>query len=152
MRCLADTNVLLRYVQQNHELHAAAFGAIDFLLRSGELVVTFPQNIAEFWNVCTRPSEQNGLGLTPSEADKKTSRLESLLTILPDIPAVYTEWRRLLVTYSASGVGVYDVRLVACMIVYHVKDIVTFNTEDFLRYSDIRVLHPTDIVPKPEKS
>src|SRR2546422_10121016 len=101
MRCLADTNVLLRYVQQNHEMHAAAFGAIDFLLRSGDLVVTFPQNIAEFWNVCTRPSEQSGLGLTPSEADKKTSRLESLLTILPDIPAIYTEWRRLLVTYSA---------------------------------------------------
>lgn len=30
MSCLADTNFLLRYVQQNHEMHAAAFAAHGF--------------------------------------------------------------------------------------------------------------------------
>ena len=45
MSCLADTNVLLRYVQQNHDLHGVAVAALDFLLGSGEIVVIVPQNI-----------------------------------------------------------------------------------------------------------
>ena len=33
MSCLADTNILLRYVQQNHEMHASASAALDSLVR-----------------------------------------------------------------------------------------------------------------------
>jgi hypothetical protein len=47
-------------------MHGVAVAALDFLVRSGETVVIVPQNITEFWNVCTRPTDQNGLGLTPS--------------------------------------------------------------------------------------
>jgi predicted nucleic acid-binding protein len=148
MSCLADTNVLLRYVQQNHDMHGVAVAALDFLFGSGETVVIVPQNITEFWNVCTRPTDHNGLGLTPSETDKQVSQLESLFTVLPESPAVYPEWRRLVVTHSVSGVRVYDARLTASMNVYGVKDIVTFNVEDFLRYPGIRVLHPADLAAK----
>ena len=72
----------------------------------------------------TRPSDQNGLGLTASETDERITKLESLVTVLPDIPAIYPEWRRLVVTHSVSGVPVYDARLAASMHVYGVKDIV----------------------------
>jgi predicted nucleic acid-binding protein len=89
MSWLTDTNILLRYVQRNHEMHRAAFAALDALIRTGETVAIVPQNVAEFWNVCTRPATQNGLGLLPSEADIKISELESLLTVLPEIPAIY---------------------------------------------------------------
>jgi predicted nucleic acid-binding protein len=148
--CLADTNILLRYVQQNHEMHADASAALDSLVRNGEMVAIVPQNLTEFWNVCTRPSNGNGLGLTPSETDTHISKLETLLTVLPEVPDIYTEWRRLVVTHSVSGVRVYDARLVASMNVYNVKDILTFNVPDFLRYPNIRVLHPRDLQPKPE--
>ena len=133
-------------------MHAAAFGALDFLIRSGETVVIVPQNIAEFWSVCTRKSDQNGLGLTPFETDKRVSKLESLLSVLPETPAIYQEWRRLVVTHLVSGVRVFDARLVASMNVHGVKDIVTFNVDDFLRYPGIRVLHPTDLIPGQEES
>ena len=43
----------------------ASLQAIKLLLAAGEVVCVLPQNIAEFWNVCTRPSDKNGLGLTP---------------------------------------------------------------------------------------
>jgi len=132
-------------------MHAAAFGALDSLIRSGETLVIVPQNIAEFWNVATRPSDQNGLGLTPSEADERITKLESLVTILPETPEIYSEWRKLVVTHSVSGVRVFDARLVASMHVHGVKDIVTFNVNDYLRYPDIRVLHPTDLVPKSDE-
>ena len=35
-----------------------------------------PQNIAEFWNVCTRPTGKNGLGLTPQETEDRMKGLE----------------------------------------------------------------------------
>ena len=129
-------------------MHSAAAGALDFLFASGETVVIVPQNIAEFWNVCTRPVDHNGLGLTPSEAETEILKLEALFPLLPESPAIYHEWKRLVVTHAVSGVRVYDARLVASMNVHDVKDVVTFNTDDFHRYPGIRVLHPADLAAK----
>ena len=44
------------------------------------------------------------------------------------------EWRRLVVNYGVSGVQVHDARLVATMLVHDVTHILTFNTQDFIRY------------------
>ncbi len=56
MRVLVDTNVLLRTVQSNHPHFAEATTAIATLVRRGDSVFFSPQNIAEFWNVATRPA------------------------------------------------------------------------------------------------
>ena len=53
---------------------------------------------------------------------------------MPDVPAVFLEWRRLVVTFGVSGVQVHDARLVAAMKVNGVTHILTFNTSDFKRY------------------
>jgi hypothetical protein len=53
--------------------------------------------------------------MTPSETDRHVSILEALLTVLPEVPDIYPEWRRLVATHSVSGVRVYDARLVASM-------------------------------------
>lgn len=45
------------------------------------------------------------------------------------------------------GVNVHDARLVAAMLVHGLTDILTFNTKDFARYSEITAVHPTAIVP-----
>jgi predicted nucleic acid-binding protein len=62
--------------------------------------------------------------------------------------AVHLEWRRLVVTYGVMGVKVYDARLVALMLVYGVTNILTFNTDDFKRFSQITVVHPSEIAPE----
>jgi len=145
MEHLADTNILLRSIDQTHPMHSNATTALTSLLGSGERVCVTPQNIIEFWNVCTRPVDRNGLGLTPGEADRQASRLEGLLTLLPDVPAIYPEWRRLVVAHSVSGVQVHDARIVAAMNVYGISSLVTFNGPDFTRYPGIRVVHPNDV-------
>ncbi len=89
----------------------------------------------EFWNVSTRPIQQNGMGLIPSEAIRPLRRAEQLFPLLPDIPAVYAVWRELIEKYEVSGVQVHDARLVATMIVHGVTHILTFNTSDFHRYA-----------------
>jgi predicted nucleic acid-binding protein len=145
MEHLADTNVLLRSVDQTHPMHWNATTALTSLLRSGARICVTSQNIIEFWSVCTRALDRNGLGLTPGEADREASRLEGLLTLLPDVPAIYPEWRRLVVAHSVSGVQVHDARIVAAMNVHGIGSVLTFNGPDFTRYPGIRVIHPDDV-------
>jgi len=142
---LADTNVLIRSVEWKHALHPDAAVAMRALLRSDQRVCITPQNVAEFWNVCTRPADRNGLGLSLAEVDREVSRLEGILVLLPDVPAIYGEWRRLVVSHSISGAQVYDARLVAAMNVYGVSRILTFNVQDFARYPGIAAVHPGDV-------
>jgi predicted nucleic acid-binding protein len=89
----------------------------------------------EFWNVSTRPTHQNGMGLTPLKAVRPLLRAEQSFPLLPDLPNVYAKWRELVMDYGVSGVQVHDARLVATMIVHGVTHILTFNTSDFVRYA-----------------
>jgi predicted nucleic acid-binding protein len=145
MDCLVDTNVLLRSLDQTHAMHSEATIGLASLVNSGDRVCVTPQNIIEFWGVCTRPLDRNGLGLTPAEADREASRLEGLLTLLPDVPAIYPEWRRLVVAHSVSGVQVHDAHIVAAMNVYGITHVLTFNDPDFTRYPGIHVIYPNDL-------
>ena len=73
------------------------------------------------------------------------------LVFLPERPndaprlyslATYLEWRRLIVAHTISGVAVHDARIIASMKVYNVRQLVTFNVDDFRRYRDISVITP----------
>jgi hypothetical protein len=77
------------------------------LRSSGHTLATCPQNIAEFWNVSTRPtSARGGYGQSVSKRN---------CTILAESPASYHAWRQLLMAYSVQDVAVHDARLVAMM-------------------------------------
>jgi predicted nucleic acid-binding protein len=143
---LADTNVLIRSIDRKHGMHPEAVGALTSLLGSGGRVCMTPQNVIEFWNVCTRPIDRNGLGLSAAEVDHEVSQLEGVLSLLPDVPAIYPEWRRLVVAHAVSGVKVHDARLVASMNIYGIRHILTFDGPDFSRYTGIQVVHPTDVL------
>jgi predicted nucleic acid-binding protein len=72
----------------------------------------------------------------------KLGFFEERLRLLPDSLAVHEEWRRLLVTFSISGVQVHDARLVAAMRIHSVTRILTLNQKDFARYAGIEAIHP----------
>ena len=74
------------------------------------------------------------MGLSPANAIGLLLKAERLFPLLPDLPAVYAEWRELVVNYGVSGVQVHDARLVATMLVHGLTHILTFNTSDFARY------------------
>ena len=131
MRVLVDTNILLRSAQPNHPLCSQATHAVSKLIRQKEAVFFCSQNIAEFWNVATRPAELNGLGLSHEEALHEVSSIERLLTLLPDVPAIYATWKQIVRDHRVQGVKVYDARLVATMTVYAVDSVLTFNAADF---------------------
>jgi predicted nucleic acid-binding protein len=145
MSVLVDTNILLRSVEPLHPQHAVAVGAVSQLLAESMPVYFTLQNIAEFWNVATRPVANNGLGLSIPSTLGEVEKIEGLLTLLPDTPAVYAEWKRIIVEHGISGVKVHDARLIATMKTHGVSRLLTFDVDDFTRYTGIEVMHPKGV-------
>jgi len=142
---LIDSNILLRWVQPSDPDYSVVASALEALAQQGAVLCYTSQNLAEFWNACTRPVDRNGYGPSPAETDRRAQAFESRLHLLPDSLSVHQEWRQLIVAHDVSGVRVHDARLVAAMRVHGVKRILTFNEKDFARYSDIEAIHPRSI-------
>src|ERR1035438_527411 len=140
MRVLVDTNILLRSAQPNHSLCAQATGAVSKLIRQNGALFFCSQTIAEFWNVATRPAHQNGLGLSNEEVLREVISIVTLLTLLPDTPAIYDAWKKIVSDHKVQGVKVYDARLVAIMKIYAIEGLLTFSAADFKRYKGMMAL------------
>lgn len=145
MDYLLDTNIILRLAEPAHPMHGIALTAVKKLFAEGHNLCLIPQNLIEFWNVATRPVDRNGLGWTTTQTDADVAGLESVFTILADSPAIYPEWRRLVVAHSVAGKQVHDTRLVAAMNVHKITQLLTFNADDFKRFSGIAVVDPTTV-------
>jgi predicted nucleic acid-binding protein len=135
-----------RRFQPGHPMHRPATDAMTELRRQGDTLCLVPQNLYEFWVVCTRPTAQNGLGLTPAQAHAELTRLKSLFTILDDPAAILLQWEQLVTQNQVVGKSAHDARLVAAMIAHGIARILTFNTADFQRYQGIVALDPQQVV------
>ena len=102
------------------------------------------QNLIEFWAVCTRPGENNGLGLLPAQASRVLARIESsALRLSDDTDAVYGEWKKLVATHGVSEKKSHDARLVAAMNVHGITHVLTSNVDDFNRFPGVVTIQPS---------
>ena len=142
MPILIDTNILLRSVQPSHAMHPIAVRALESLIKREDALVVAVQNVAEFWNVATRPTNNNGLGFTLEEAREEIAKIDSFFQILSESQASFAVWKNLVISRRVGGVQVHDARLVSVMVAESIAAIVTFNVADFARYPEIEVVHP----------
>ena len=142
---LVDTNILLRLSKKDDPNYLLVQAAIEALVMEGSELCFTPQNLIEFWNVCTRPASHNGFGLSVSETDRLARAIEGTMTLLQDNEKIYPEWLRLVMRNSVRGVQVHDARLAAAMRVHDISHILTFNQPHFARYTSIKIVHPRDI-------
>jgi len=141
-----DTNVLVGAIQTfDPQLRITARHAVKSLYRQGEQLLCFPQNLVEFWNASTRPVGANGLGFTPAQAARYVDRFQTLLRLFSETPEVFVVWRRLVFQHRVSGIKVHDARIVAAMTGHQVNKILTFDLDDFGRYTGITVVHPAQV-------
>jgi predicted nucleic acid-binding protein len=146
MSYMMDSNILLRFTKPSDPDHGLVRTAVRTLKAHGEILSFAPQNLVEFWNVCTRPATaRGGFGLTVAQTDRKARLVERLFRLLPDSPAIHVEWRRLVVVHTVTGVSVHDARIVAAMLVHGQTHLLTFDDGDFARYPGIIAVHPRDI-------
>lgn len=87
MNYLVDTNILVHAVHRNDPNFNLARDSIRFPAREGHTICVFARTIVEFWAVCTRPADVNGLGLSVTMTERYVSRLESMLDFFPDTPS-----------------------------------------------------------------
>jgi predicted nucleic acid-binding protein len=142
---LLDTNVLLRTLQVRHPQYETVARALETLPRQGFDLHIVPQNLTELWVVATRPPSQNGLGLSVAGATTELMRLKAMFPLLPDTPAIYPTWERLVTQYQVSGKPAHDARLVAAMQVHGLTTILTFDRTGFSRYAGIQALDPAAV-------
>lgn len=140
---LLDTNVLLRFCDAASPGHTPAVDSVAKLLARGDRVMVTGQNIIEFWAVATRPVEVNGFGWDVGKASQEVGRILNLFLFLDDPPAVFTHWLQLARTHSVRGKQAHDTRLVAVMEAHGISNLITFNVNDFSRYTDIVPVHPS---------
>jgi predicted nucleic acid-binding protein len=149
---IADTGILLRLMEPLDPSLPAIQQAVDAIRARGDRVVIASQNVAEFWNVCTRAATaRGGYGLTLPETNRRVVIIEAAFPVLIESPASYSEWRALVVTHSLLGKQVHDARLVALMQANGVTHILTLNGSDFSRYPGITVIEtvPAAMPPPP---
>jgi len=140
-----DTNILLRSVDTSAEHYPIVENALAKLRGRQETLCIGPQNLVEFWSVATRPQDKNGLGMSSSTTAREIAALRGLFRVLPYTAEVLPTWERLVVAHGVSGKQAHDAHLAALMQVHGVMSILTFNGDDFKRYSGIRALDPASI-------
>ena len=111
----------------------------------GETIHIIPQCFYEFWSVATREIQFNGLGLSITDAQTELGRLRIIFSFLPDSPAIYAEWERLVTHYSVRGRDSHDTRIVAAMNIHRITHLLTFNKSDFKRFPTITVHLPSEV-------
>jgi predicted nucleic acid-binding protein len=143
---LIDSNILLRISRRDDRDYPIVAHALERLLRGDAALYYTHQNIAEFWNVWTRPVRNNGFGLTGETAAREIMKFESMMEFAADSGAIYGKWRQIVRDYAVTGVQVHDARLVAAMLIHGIPNLLTLNVADFARYDEvIRVFHPGSV-------
>ena len=130
-----DTNVLVnsRILEAPH--HEMARARLERALRDNEPMRISRQVVREYLAVVTRPQTWP-VAMTREEAIEDVIRLITGFDVLEDGPAV-TEW---LITLcrdvSVGGKQIHDANIVATMLAYGERRLLTFNVGDFRRYGD----------------
>jgi predicted nucleic acid-binding protein len=78
---LVDTNILLRLVQPDSPEYGTIRQCTDRLWERGAQLFYTSQNLAEFWNVCTRPADRNGFGFSVAETDERAALIEAKFSL-----------------------------------------------------------------------
>jgi predicted nucleic acid-binding protein len=145
MRILVDTNVLVRLLNSADQDHGVAAQALELLNEQGHEVCIVPQIVYELWVVGTRPTASNGLGLAANDAQSAVAQFCRLFTLLRDEATIFDDWLALVAQLDVRGKSAHDARLVAAAHHHGISEIVTFNADDFRRFSVVAVRTPAEV-------
>lgn len=147
MQYLVDTGIWLRLFDRDDPEHASIRESLRLLRAGGHTLAVCPQNIAEFWNVSTRPSTaRGGYGKSVATTERRVQFIERHAVVLDESSGAYRQWRSLLAQQQIVGLAVHDSRLVSVMQVANIGHVLTLNAGDFARYPNIMAVTPKGLV------
>ena len=146
MRILVDTNVLIRLFQSSNPSSPVAASAIQVLKKHNFEVVMVPQNLYELWVVATRTVTLTGFGMSVSDTSLLQVKCMQQFRLLRDESGIFEHWSQIVSSNQVIGKSAHDARLVAAMVKHSIPHILTFNVQDFKRYSQVQAFDPTSIL------
>ena len=126
-----DTNVLI-YAQSPWNQQATA--TLDVARQQGVNFVISPQILREYLVTATRPAPSPLL--RSAEAIENVELFQKECRVVADTPEVAANLVMLVRRYNVLGKQVHDTNIVATMVTYGVRLLLTHNVGDFMRFSE----------------
>lgn len=136
-RFFIDTNVLLAASDQDRPTHADAVGFLESGLSGERRLFASGQVFREYLVVATRPLENNGFGLSPSDALSNLEAFGQCIQLLDESQAAARQLRQLVRRYSIRGKRIHDTNIVATMRENGLSYLKTYNQDDFSIFENI---------------
>jgi predicted nucleic acid-binding protein len=146
MSFLIDTSIPTRLKDLSNPHQQECWNVITFLRANSIPVYICTQVLIEYWNVCTRPTQYNGLGQTIQETYQDCQDLFELFKLLSEPADITDRWLELVNRYEVKGKQVHDARMAAFAWSYGIPRILTLNPSDFERYTELTALTPKEVV------
>jgi predicted nucleic acid-binding protein len=145
---LLDTGILLRLVNRHDPEHVTVRDAVRSLRRRADQLVTSYQNLAEFWNVLTRPVTPNrtGYGRSIEEAVRCLRFFRKYTAVVPETTASGELALALMEQCRVIGSKVHDTRLAAIAKSMDPTHVLTLNPADFRRFDGLSVITPAEVL------
>ena len=147
-RVMLDTNVLLAATDKGRGEHRNAMTVLNDWPGLGATLYASGQILREYLAVATRPVEQNGLGLSASDAVANARVIRDRIRFLAEDSRVSDQLLTLTHDVSCGGKQVHDANVVATMLVHGVEALVTSNVADFRGFADhVRIIDLPHLTP-----
>lgn len=140
---LVDTNVLVYRANLSSPFHAASANLIQRGLKGEIPLCIAPQNLTEFYAVVTSPKRVS-VPISPTcaiaeiEQYLRSGNIRKIYQTAFLLPKLLS----LIKAYSPTRQQIFDLQLVATMLINGVTCIYTFNDKHFVKYSEIEVIVP----------
>ena len=130
-----DTNVLVnaRFIEAPD--HEAARASLESAIEKPEALRISRQILREYLAVVTRPQAWP-VAISRDEALDDLNRFAAAFEVLEDRPVVTDRLIALCRQTPVGGKQIHDANIVATMLAYGERRLLTFNTADFRRYAD----------------
>ena len=131
-----DTNVLVHAAAPGAPDREKARAALVAHGATGERLCISRQVLREFVAVITRPQSW-AQAKGPGEAASAATVLAADFAVLEDGPVVWNELMELCRRFTFGGRQVHDANIVATMLAYGERRLLTFNGSDFRRFAEV---------------
>jgi predicted nucleic acid-binding protein len=148
MKIFVDTNLFVYAIDALSPFHPAAVAFLRRVEADDFQAHCSFQVLAEFYSAVTKRVRRP---LPPRQAAREVRRLieaESLVKLVVD-DVVVRLTTELAQRYDLRGVAIFDAQIVGTMLSHEIEHLYTVNTDDFSRFTEIRVVNPVARVPGP---
>jgi predicted nucleic acid-binding protein len=138
---IVDANVLVYALDADAPQHAASRALLEAARGGSTILYVTPQIVCEFYSVVTN-ARRVPKPRSAADALNAITSLLAFLQVLP-VPAQTVEGLlSLLHRHPVIGGDVFDLQIVATMQANGLEKLYTFNTDDFVVFSELSVLTP----------